>query len=103
MSCRRLPLQTRLNPLNIPFCVPQIRYKSSHPRIQVVSSPPRVQRPTKQAHKWPFLTATRKPTPTSQQEPTPLSEDAHHGNVGHGRTWTIRQAINFTHIEKRTF
>lgn len=105
MTCRPLPFHSRLSPLTARF-VSQIRYKSSRPRIQVVSNPPRVQRPTQQDHKWPFLTETRKPTTSPHQEddrPTPLTEVADRGNVGLDRTWTIRQAIDFTHTEKRTF
>src|SRR5208282_5230754 len=106
MSCRRPPFHSRLNPLTLPSFVAQIRYKSSRPRIKVVSNPPRVQRPIQQDHKWSFLTETRKPTTTIYQEddpPTPLTEVADRANVGYSRTRTIRQAIDFTHIEKRTF
>ena len=106
MTCRRIHFHRHPNPLTLRFFVAQIRYKSSRPRIQVVSNPARVQHPTQQDHKWSFLTETRKPTtsPRQEDEPlTPLSEVADRGNVGYDRTWTIRQAIDFTHIEKRTF
>ena len=114
MSClRRFPL----NPLTKPSRLSQFRCQSSNRRIQVVSNPAKTQHPTQQEHKWPFLNSEQSPVVATSTETTPKYDDQHSAvsssssSVGgrryvrdtdYDRAKTIRRAIDFTTIEKRT-
>ena len=111
MTCfRRIPLYNHLNTLHKSSCSLKLRWKSSGRRIQVVSDTPRVRTPTEQQHKWKFLnssqpqitTTNSAPTTTEYEDDGTSSGHRYTNDVNHERTKSIRRAIDFTTVEKRT-